>query len=347
MTRNVAILGHAIFSAGDDPEFEFVLHAELDPGALHSLSKDRDLFALVIDAGDDIERLKALCKAARQEESLSGTRLLTVTPNTSEARQAALGAGADDLLTAPLDKVEFIHTLKRLPVQSTEVLKGAGDYDVLGHDLKGPIGTVISSLDLIATLIAADETLHSLVMDSLHTARREHMLIENLIDYLRMLDNNMPVEIASTRVMPVIDEFMAYSRPVAERRGISVMLDTDSDIPNVRVDQRYLRRILDALFDNAMKFCTRGCQFTIKVRRDDKKLAFELRDNGRGVATQFEQQIFGERKQLEMRVAGSRASVAANLPFSRAAARVMGGDVDVKSDREWTAFTLTLPIAEE
>jgi signal transduction histidine kinase len=314
---------------------------------MQTLYEDRNLFAMVIDAGEDIQRLKALCQAARKDEALSGVRILTVTPNKSEARQAALAAGADDLLTAPLDQVELIHALKRLPLPGTEVLKGAGDYDVLGHDLKGPIGTVISSLDLIATLPHTDETVHSLVVDCLYTARREHMLLENLIDYLRILDNNMPVDIASTHVMPLLVEFIEHAAPIAERRGISVSLDVIGDVPNANVDQRYLRRILDALFDNAMKFCTRGCQFVVKIRPNEHMLEFELRDNGRAVATQFEQQIFGEKRQLEMRINGSRASVAANLPFSRAAARLMGGDVQVKSQGEWTAFTLTLPIAEE
>jgi K+-sensing histidine kinase KdpD len=185
------------------------------------------------------------------------------------------------------------------------------------------------------------------VVDSLQTARRENMLLDNMIDYMRIQDNNLRVELTATSVMPVIEAFVEHATPVANRRDILVKVDAAGDIPEVLTDDRYLRRILDALFDNAMRFCTRGCEFTVKVQQDDQQLGLLVMDDGRAIFPQYEQKIFGQRQQLEMRVAGSRASVAANLPFARAAARLMGGDLQAKSDDSWTTFSLTLPIAKE
>ena len=337
MTWRVVVFGQVDFPLDDTPAFAF--HSEPDPSAVATWCQNPELFALVLDASQDIQQVKSLCP--------SSVHILAVTPNNSGARHAALESGADDLLTAPLDPIELMHTLNNLPMPNRAVFQEAGDYDVLGHDLKGPLGTVISSLDLIASMLAGQEKLQGLVLDSLQTARREHMLLENMIDYLRVQDDNMRLELAVTPVMPIIKEFVDKATSLAQRRHVQVSVETSGDIPHVYADHRCLRRILDALFDNAMKFCTRGCEFKVKIQTNGQHLDLQLIDNGRPIAPQYQQLIFGQRQQLAMRLDGSRASVAANLPFARALARLMGGDLQAKSEDGWTIFSLTVPVADE
>jgi len=273
--------------------------------------------------------------------------LLAVTPNNSEARLAVLQAGADDVLTSPLD---WIECRLRLPHRtrhiSSEASAWGGVADSLLHDLKSPLATIISSLELLRELTHEDTTYPGYLVDnSLLAARRQNFLIEDLLDYMLLQSGSIPLTLAPTSVQEVMDILLGKITDPVKVKEMVFTHEVPANLPPVQADKDLLVRVLNALIDTTLKFCTRHSTLKIQASSDEIGVMIRLMDNGRAILPEYDDDIFDLPQQWQARREGSRTSVAMSLPFARAALRAMGGDVVAFSNEEWTTFTVQLQVA--
>jgi len=292
--------------------------------------------AVVLDVA--AEQLAAWVKRVRGHTPL----ILALVPNTPHARQTALAAGVDDLLTAPLDAVELLHRSRH------ETKVALGDVDILGHDLKSPIGTVIASLELLRELLPEESIEFSGVLsDALRTAYRQNTLIENMIDFLRIYYGDYSLDMIWLPVRDIVTRFREHAHAEIARKSIQpLQFDIPDELPEVYTDPILIEQVMLALLENALKFCTRSSQIKLRVEHSAPWVLLHLIDNGRPILPPFAGQIFEQSQQLHARMEGSRTSVGLNLPFARAALRLMGGDISAHTKDSWTTFTLHLPCSK-
>jgi signal transduction histidine kinase len=113
-------------------------------------------------------------------------------------------------------------------------------------------------------------------------------------------------------------------------------------VPLVSTDADRVRQILLNLLSNAVKFTDRG-GITVTIEPvADGWVDVHVADTGRGIAPEHQERIFHEFEQI----AGSGVSggTGLGLPISRRLARLLGGELRVKSTPgEGSVFTLRLP----
>ncbi|HLA45075.1 MAG TPA: hypothetical protein VJZ27_16640, partial [Aggregatilineales bacterium] len=240
--------------------------------------------AIIIDCPEDERSMAEICDAVRHASRVQHMPLLAVTANDPAARQTALDAGADVLLTAPLELVELEYSLKRiLGIYASPQLSFMGDIDALGHDLKSSLGTVISGIDLMREMLQENELLHTVAVDSLQAALRQNILIENMIDYMRMRDG-MPY--VDKQTMP-LDEIMRVLHDevarVTVRRNGNLFFEFPEESVRVLVDRSLIIRIIIALVDNAMKFCTQDNEIIVCTEESEDSVYIQVKDTGRAI----------------------------------------------------------------
>ena len=108
-------------------------------------------------------------------------------------------------------------------------------------------------------------------------------------------------------------------------------------------DLEALRRILNNLISNAVRYGGDGGYLGVSLREGEDALFLEVADRGKGVAPGAGEQVFQRLVTLEdSRSSGEGSGL--GLSIARELARRMGGDIDLESVPGLrTVFTVRLP----
>jgi CheY-like chemotaxis protein len=147
-------------------------------------------------------------------------------------------------------------------------------------------------------------------------------------------------------------------RHMAEGKGVSFKIDVDERVPDaVRTDAQRLDQVLKNLLSNAFKFTDRGF-VTLAVapattgwspenqslNRAESVLAFSVSDSGIGIPADKQTTIFEPFLQADGSTSRKYGGTGLGLAISRELARVLGGEICVKSlEGRGSTFTLYLP----
>lgn len=116
-------------------------------------------------------------------------------------------------------------------------------------------------------------------------------ILHALLDISRLEVGESAVEIVPVRLVPLLAQLTDEFAPVAAGKGLRLTI-----LPSrltVASDPAYLRRILQNLIGNAIRY-TRTGRVLVGVRRAGGKIRIEVHDTGPGIAPEDRQVIFRE-----------------------------------------------------
>jgi CheY-like chemotaxis protein/anti-sigma regulatory factor (Ser/Thr protein kinase) len=135
------------------------------------------------------------------------------------------------------------------------------------------------------------------------------------------------------------------SRPLQTRPEVDLLFDEpDGALPTLRTDEGKISQILRNLISNALKFTQRGEVRIAAEQKDERHVAFRVRDTGVGIAPADHERVFEEFTQLENPLQRSVKGTGLGLSLSRKLAELLGGTLTVDSELgKGSTFTLTIP----
>jgi signal transduction histidine kinase len=205
--------------------------------------------------------------------------------------------------------------------------------DVVAHDLSEPI----AGIELLVRLLErrAEEPPSAEVLRRLReSAARARDLIDGVLVYARA--GELSVErVPLGRLAADVAEDL---RPSVEAAGATLEI---GELPEVEGDPRQLRRVLQNLVGNALKF--RGeapPRVELSALRDSHEWVVTVRDNGVGVDPGQASRIF----EMFARANNEAAGVGIGLAVCRRIIEAHGGRIWVEAaDRGGSAFRFTMP----
>jgi signal transduction histidine kinase len=205
--------------------------------------------------------------------------------------------------------------------------------DVVAHDLNEPIAGITFLVRLLER--RAEEPPPADVLRQLRTsAERARDLIDGVLVYARAGELNIE-RVALGRLVAEVAEDL---RPSLERTGATI---ERGELPDVEGDSRQLRRVLQNLIANALKF--RGeapPRVEVSALRDSQEWVVTVRDNGPGVEPDQAGRIFG----MFSRADNEAEGVGIGLAVCRRIVEAHGGRIWVEpADGGGSAFRFTLP----
>lgn len=320
-----------------------------DTYTLIDLAQQQRPKAIVIEVQPDNAGLDLI-------QALHHQRIVAVTP--PQMRQAALEAGADELLTAPLDPIELRVRLRTLTGFDPETGQQVhfdlhdilGSLDILMHDLNNPIGIVAYGLDFAQEISAEEDALPEIevLLDNMMVAnRRLRFMIEDMLDFFRLQANALPVSTVPVDLTRVVNDAIRNIQKVAAPNDILIENAISPTQPRPLGDVRLLQRVINAALDTAIKFCQPNSTITINASTDKDHVTITITDPGQPIHPNFTpEQVMGLAHASQAREAKSRSSVAMSLPFCRVAMERMNGSIALTSEANSTTLTLVLPCSE-
>lgn len=217
----------------------------------------------------------------------------------------------------------------------------------LSHELRTPLGAIIGYADLLEGEIVGP----LLDIQKQYTRRMKtganHLLniIEQILTFSRSEAGREEVVFEPCDLVDITTEAVNLVEPQAAEKGIEIRISGSAEGLQLVGDAGKMRQILINLLANAVKFSEAG---PVEIRiwgEDGTGTAFvEVCDPGPGIALADLPRIFEPFTQLEHEHA--QRGTGLGLPVSRNLARLLGGDIEVRSIRgEGSCFTLSVPVA--
>jgi CheY-like chemotaxis protein len=238
----------------------------------------------------------------------------------------------------------------------------------MSHELRTPLNAILG----YAQILQRDERLTdrqarglAIIQESGH-----HLLtlINDILDLSRIGASKLelyPVDINLAAFLRTVSDII---RVKADEKSLLFTYEGSADLPSaVRVDDKRLRQVLLNLLGNAVKFTDRGHISlrvqpvpvpTIAEHRSENdnaetdihmvRLLFEVEDSGIGMTKEQVERIFHPFEQVADPTR-RRGGAGLGLAISRQLVRLMGGDIDVRSEAgkgSVFSFELDLPVAE-
>ena len=234
----------------------------------------------------------------------------------------------------------------------------------MSHEIRTPLNAVIGYSDLLDLEIAGPLT--ELQRSQLRRIRGSSMhllgIIDEVLDFSRVEAGRVEVARGALRLARPIDAALQMVQVEAARRGLEL---TDAvsalaaDVP-CWGDEDRVRQILVVLLSNAMKFTEPGGRITVSAGTaaqpsPDAQLTGEgpwayvrVEDTGRGIPAGRLSAIFEPFEQADMALTRQHGGTGLGLTIARRLARLMGGDLTVRSEvGTGTTFFLWLQAAPE
>ncbi len=151
----------------------------------------------------------------------------------------------------------------------------------LSHELRTPLNAILGFSDLMLTECRADQVQYLGYIRA--GGRRLLDTFENLIDLTRL--DERPLQSSDVDLAPLLRDAVRAVRVAAAEQRVSVTLALDRENPPAaRTDAWAVRRIVDNLLGNAIKFNNPGGMVDVAVEPGPNLVAVIVRDDGRGIA---------------------------------------------------------------
>jgi PAS domain S-box-containing protein len=240
---------------------------------------------------------------------------------------------------------EFIQWIQHDLSERMQVEEMRNDLtSMIFHDLRGPLGNIISALDMLETSLPADnEALHSMVFVANRSAARLSRLVDSLLDLRRLEAGQVVLNVDQTSPNTLIAEALEQVRPGAEAKNITLKMELPPRLPLVRVDADMMRRVIINLLDNAIKYMSGAGLISIGAKAGPQEVTISVKDTGPGITASLHTRIFDKFARVQRESAPKGLGL--GLAFCKLAVEAHGGRIWVESQTgRGSTFSFTLPI---
>jgi signal transduction histidine kinase len=218
----------------------------------------------------------------------------------------------------------------------------------MSHELRTPLNAIIGLTEMMVTNAARFGT--EKAMEPLQRVNRAgtHLLglINQVLDLSKIEAGKLELSPQTVQLVPLIEEVVGTARQLADQNKNRFTAEAPDDLGSLTVDPMRLRQILFNLLSNACKFTKEG-EVKLKGRRliDGRDwIEFAVADSGIGMTPEQQAKLFAEFTQADASTAQRFGGTGLGLSITRKLARMMGGDVTVKSEPgKGSVFTVRLP----
>jgi len=216
----------------------------------------------------------------------------------------------------------------------------------VSHELRTPLASMRVLVDGLLADTHLDETktreyLHLVASENARLTR----LIENFLTFSRLERGRERFAFSAVSPSAAVNAAVAAIRERVPQ-ACDLTIEISPDLPAVRADEGALISALINLLDNALKYTPDQKRVSVKVERTADGVAFQVQDNGIGIAPREHRRIFKRFYRVDQSLASATSGVGLGLSIVELIARAHGGSVSVQSAQgSGSTFTLTVPYA--
>jgi signal transduction histidine kinase/ActR/RegA family two-component response regulator len=289
------------------------------------LAEDRMRLSLAVDVG-----------------APHGQRTLEFVLQAVDGEQRLVGTCTD------VTQRQSIDALKRDKLDAEKASRSKSEFmSRVSHELRTPLNGILGFAQLMA--LDSEAPLPPVQAQRLevlrHSGSRLLSLIDQLLEVSRIEQGRLRLRHRPVDVRRLVERCAEEMMPLAQQRGIELMVQIAPDAPAVRADADALEQVLANLLSNAIKYNRpRG---RVRVRFEAKEQGvLTVDDTGIGMTEEQLGKLFEPFNRLGAERTDAHGS-GLGLAITRKLVRAMGGKIDVLSrPGKGSRFAVSLPLAK-
>ena len=210
------------------------------------------------------------------------------------------------------------------------------------HDLRSPLTVVTGYMDVLAQTAKLNPTEAKFVAEAQRGANDMRDMITTLLDVGRLEAGEMPLRLQAHDVAQIARKAASRFSPVLKARTLHC--DVPPEPVVVSCDADVIRRVLENLISNALKFTRSDGTIRVNVERNVTDVTISVSDDGQGIPPDQHKHIFEKFGQTDSG-GEHRHSTGLGLAFCRLAVEAHQGKIGVQSEPgKGSTFWFTLPM---
>jgi signal transduction histidine kinase len=142
----------------------------------------------------------------------------------------------------------------------------------VSHDLKTPLTSIISYVDLLSK----DESLSEEAMDYVkilaEKSNRLKTIVADLFDLAKSTSGNISLEVESLDIKKLIEQTLADMGDEIEKSGLHFKTKLPDKPVNIMADGKKIYRVIQNIIDNALKYSLVGTRVFVELEESDGKI---------------------------------------------------------------------------
>lgn len=243
-----------------------------------------------------------------------------------------------------VERADMMHCMERYKTQLERSNEDLEQFaHIVAHDLKAPLRAITQHLNIIESKVTGllDEKSRRSLDFAVEGATRMRLLIEALFEYARIGFSEPELEILNLESL--LEQTKSDLSAVIEERDAIIQHEP---LPNVKGDSILLAQLLQNLIANAIKYCEQQPRIHISATIKDGQWYIHVQDNGIGIPTSQQKQIFTIFRRLH--VQSEYPGIGLGLAICDRIVKQHNGTITVESTPgNGSCFIFTLPKLQE
>jgi len=217
----------------------------------------------------------------------------------------------------------------------------------ISHEIRTPLNSVVGFANLLLAENPDSESREEYVDHINYNSEKLLQIIGDIIDLSRLESSQMEISYEEASIADVVNEVTEDTTRLIKRQEKPILLSVRNNFDDVSdlifTDRVWLKRVLNHLMDNAVKFTLEG-SVELSYGLEDAMLRFTVKDTGIGIKKEnlstifeeFRQEIDGHHRPFE--------GLGVGLTLVKEVVERLGGQVRVTSEKGMgSEFSILLP----
>ncbi len=246
-----------------------------------------------------------------------------------------------------LQNAAFVKEIQQTTERLREVDRLKSEFLAsMSHELRTPLNSIIGFAEVLLMGISGElppdtlEDVQAIYDNGQHLLR----IINDVLDLAKIEAGTLALNPEPIQVTPLLEEVKTNNAGLLVNKPVEMVIETETDLPEIQVDPLRLNQILNNLVSNAVKFTEKGT-ITLSAFCDDGWLCITVQDTGIGIRESDLDKIFERFRQADGSSARRAEGTGLGLAITRHLVHMHGGSVSVHSQvGQGSTFTVRLPL---
>jgi two-component system sensor histidine kinase BaeS len=196
----------------------------------------------------------------------------------------------------------------------------------ISHDLRTPLTALRAAVEAIRDGVAPDPDMYLSGME--RQVRALSSLVDDLQLHSRLVSGTMELRCLRLDLTELADEAMETVRPIAETRGIALLLEASQRVL-VDADGPQLARVIRNLLENAIRHTPDNSVVLVQIEQRDATATLRVVDQGPGFPRDFEERAFDPFTRADPARDTRTGTAGLGLSIARGIVTAHGGSIGV------------------
>jgi PAS domain S-box-containing protein len=217
----------------------------------------------------------------------------------------------------------------------------------ISHEIRTPLNSVVGFSNLLLSNNLSNEVKEEYIEHINHNSEKLLQIIGDIIDLSRLESSQIEITYEEASLSSIVNEIIEEARQIIRRNEKPIILNVKNHFEEVGdlifTDRIWLKRVLNHLMDNAVKFTLEGSvEFSYML--ENQNIVFKIRDTGIGINKENLGRIFEEFRQEFDGHHRPFEGLGIGLTLAKEVIERMGGKIFVESEKGvGSEFSFSIP----